>query len=272
MASHQMEIKGKKIIYYVYGTGKPVVLIHGFGEDHSIWQNQVAYFKNQYQFIIPDLPGTGASEFCNDMSVEGMADIVKVMVDQKVQSPAEKIVLVGHSMGGYIALAYAEKYADSLAGLGLFHSTSYADSKEKIIIRKKGIEFIETHGASAFLKTTLPNLFSTVTKEQQPELVEQLIEKSGNFTASALVTYYESMIERPDRRGILKNSKIPIILIMSENDQAIPIADILEQSSLPENSYITILKNSGHMGMVEEPIESNLALARFLEACDIQPK
>ena len=63
MASNQIEIKGKKMMYYVYGTGKPVVLIHGFGEDHSIWHNQIAYFKNQYQLIIPDLPGSGALTF-----------------------------------------------------------------------------------------------------------------------------------------------------------------------------------------------------------------
>src|SRR5690606_23251687 len=146
-------------------------------EDHTIWHNQIAYFKNQYQLIIPDLPGSGLSELCNNMSIEGMADVVKTIVDESVKSCGEKIVLVGHSMGGYIALAYAEKYPEDLCGLGLFHSTSYADSKEKIITRKKGIEFIETHGAFAFLKATLPNLFSAVTKEQQPELVESLIEK-----------------------------------------------------------------------------------------------
>lgn len=267
MASHPIEINGKKIMYFIYGNGKPVVLIHGFGEDHSIWHNQVAYFKNQYRLIIPDLPGSGSSELSNDLSIEGMADIVKNIVDAQVKSPGEKIVLVGHSMGGYIALAYAEKYPEDLAGLGLFHSTSYADTKEKIITRKKGIEFIETHGAFAFLKTTLPNLFSAATKEHQPELVEALIEKSSLFSASALVAYYEAMIDRPDRREILKHSKIPIMLIMSENDQAVPIADSLEQSSLPENSYITVLKDSGHMGMLEEPIETNQALARFLEAC-----
>lgn len=267
MASHQIEIQGRKIIYCVYGTGKTLVLLHGFGEDHSIWHNQVAYFKNQYKIITPDLPGTSSSELSHDMSIEGMADIVKTIVDSELKSPDEKIILVGHSMGGYIAMAYAEKYADDLAGLGLFHSTSYADSKEKIITRKKGIEFIETHGAAAFLKTTLPNLFFSATKEHQPELLESLIEKSGHFSTSSLVAYYEAMINRPDRRDVLKKVKIPVMFVMSENDQAIPIADSLEQSSFPENSYITILKNSGHMGMVEEPMESNQALTRFLDAC-----
>ncbi|MBA2498797.1 MAG: alpha/beta hydrolase [Chitinophagaceae bacterium] len=267
MASHQIEIKGKKIIYYLYGSGKPVVFIHGFGEDHSIWQNQIAHFKNQYQLIIPDLPGSGTSELVNDMSIEGMADIVKNIADDAIQTPNEKIIIIGHSMGGYIALAFAEKYPDAPSGLGLFHSTSYADSKEKIITRKKGIEFIETHGASSFLRTTLPNLFSLTTKESQPELIEQLIENSGNFSASTLVTYYESMINRPDRRNILENIKLPVLSIFSENDQAVPLSDSLEQSILPGKSYITILKNSGHMGMLEDPIESNIALARFLNDC-----
>ena len=266
MATNQIKFKGKKIVYYVYGTGKPVILIHGFGEDHSVWHNQVAYFKNKYQLVIPDLPGSGASEMTDDMSIDGMALIIKKIIEA-VTKEDDKIILIGHSMGGYISLAYAEKYSEKLLGLGLFHSSSYADSKEKIITRKKGIEFIETHGAFSFLKNTLPNLFSNHTKEQQPELVQQLIEKSGNFSASALVTYYESMIDRPDRRSILETSTIPVLFIISENDQAIPVSDSLEQTSLPGKSYITILKNSGHMGMLEEPLESNLALARFLEEC-----
>ena len=267
MATNQIEIKGKKIVYYLYGSGKPIVLVHGFGEDHSVWHNQVAYFKNQFQLIIPDLPGSGSSQMTDDMSIDGMAVIIKKIIEAEVQEEHEKIILIGHSMGGYIALAFAEKYPETLCGLGLFHSTSYADSKEKIINRKKGIEFIETHGAFSFLKNTLPGLFSDHTKEQQPELVDQLIEKSGNFSASALVTYYESMIDRPDRRTILEKATIPVLFMISENDQAIPISDSLEQTSLPGKSYITILKNSGHMGMLEEPLESNLALARFLEEC-----
>ena len=101
----------------------------------------------------------------------------------------KKITIIGHSMGGYIALAFAEKYPDLLNGLGLFHSTAYADDEVKKETRRKGIEFIKNNGVELFLKSTTPNLFSNITKKDQPKLLQNLIGEYKNFSSASLIQY-----------------------------------------------------------------------------------
>lgn len=243
------------------GNGKPVVFIHGFGEDGDVWKNQVEFLKNTFQLIIPDLPGSGQSEMINDMSIEGMADVIHSIIQEE---KLEACPIIGHSMGGYITLAIAEKYPGDLSAFGLFHSTAYADNEEKKIVRRKGIDFIRQHGAFEFLKTTIPNLYSQQSKDEQPELIAEQVSASNNFSREALVSYYEAMLKRPDRTDMLRKATVRVLFIMGKYDMAIPLADSLEQCHLPEKSYIHILNKSGHMGMLEESAASSRILEKFL--------
>jgi pimeloyl-ACP methyl ester carboxylesterase len=171
--------------------------------------------------------------------------------------------VIGHSMGGYITLALAEKYPNHINAFGLFHSTAFADSEEKKSIRKKGIEFINTHGAFEFLKTTTPNLFSPDSKSLIPDSIDAFIDSLNNFKPEALVTYYKAMMQRPDRTELLRKSTVPVLFIIGEHDAAIPLNDSLKQCHLPEKVYIHMLKQSGHMGMLEEPAIANCILEKF---------
>jgi pimeloyl-ACP methyl ester carboxylesterase len=267
MAEKYISINNHSIFYRVEGNGKPVVFIHGFGEDGSVWDKQLDHLKNRFQFIIPDLPGSGRSEMIDDMSIEGMAEVIKKILDaeSKAASPEGfKGPLIGHSMGGYIVLAFAEKYPRLLNGFGLFHSTSYADTEEKKVNRRKGNEFIKQHGGFEFLKTAVPNLFSPNSKDEMPELIDEFITSLSNFRGDALVSYYEAMIQRPDRTAILKNATIPVLFIAGKFDNAVPLKDCLEQCHLPEKSYFHVLERSGHMGMMEETEKSNESLEKYL--------
>ena len=259
--------------YKTTGTGLPVVLLHGFAEDSSIWDNQVDYLKNNYKLIIPDLPGSGASGMLNtplsegeglgvrpnkNIGMEDYALCIKQILD------TEKItqcIMIGHSMGGYITLAFAEKYPGFLMSFGLFHSSAYPDDDAKVETRKKAIGFIETNGADAFLKTSIPGLFYDQGNSAQ---ADALIEKGKAFSSKALIQYYKAMIARPDRTNILKNNTTPVLFIMGEHDKAVPFKHSLEQSYMPFQSYIHVLRNSAHMGMLEEPGRSNEILANFL--------
>ncbi|HLG40442.1 MAG TPA: alpha/beta hydrolase [Chitinophagaceae bacterium] len=266
----EIKIEGKKIFYRVYGNGKPVMLVHGFGEMGDVWKQQVGFLKDRFQLIVPDLPGSGQSEMVEDMSMEGMAEVLKIIIEKEVlQIPPPAGggggTLIGHSMGGYITLAFAKKYPELLSSFGLFHSSAYADSEEKKATRRKGIEFIKEHGAFEFLKTSTPNLFSPKTKEERPELASQFLQSLSNFSPDALIAYYEAMINRPDRTEVLKNFNKPILFIMGEHDNAIPFQDSLKQSHLPSKAYIHIMHQSGHMGMLEEPEKSNQILQKFLD-------
>ncbi len=252
-----------EIFYRKIGSGNPVILIHGFGEDGNIWDLLVDKLKDQFQFIIPDLPGSGQSLMKKgDWSIDGLAGSIAAMMDNEKTASAP---IIGHSMGGYIALAIAEKYPDHLSALGLFHSSAFADSEEKKATRKRAIEFIEEHGQAKFLEQSTPNLFSKMFKEENPQVVNEIIDRYTNFQDTALVHYYEAMMQRPDRTGILESFPHPVLFILGEHDTAIPLADGLKQCHIPRLSYIHILRNSGHMGMIEETAKSREILQKFLE-------
>lgn len=256
-----LQYQNNSIFYRIYGKGKPVILIHGFGEDGEIWNNQVEALKDKFQLIIPDLPGSGRSDSIVDMSMEGMAEVIHSIIHEE---NIESCPVIGHSMGGYISLALVDKYWNHVSGLGLFHSSSFADSEEKKVNRKKGIDFIKEHNGFKFLETAIPNLFSPLNKDQRPELIDELVEKAHNFSGDALVSYYQAMMHRLDRTDLLRKSTVPLLFIMGKYDQAVPVEDSLQQCHLPEKSYIHMLQLSGHMGMLEEPEKSNSALEEFL--------
>jgi len=267
--------EGSKIFYRILGSGKPVVLLHGFGEDSEIWKNQVDFLQDKFQLIIPDLPGSGKSTMDNGpWTMDRFAEVLKSILEKE---SIKECVLIGHSMGGYITLAFAEKYSGFLRAFGLFHSSAFADNEEKKATRRKGIEFIQKHGSKAFLETVIPNLFAPIpiaigTKSLIPpkeslrtNSIKELIDKSDNFSPTALVSYYEAMMQRPDRTDVLKQTGLPVLFIMGEHDKAVPMEDVLKQSHMPEKVYIHILHQSGHMGMLEEVEQSNLALYKFLQ-------
>jgi pimeloyl-ACP methyl ester carboxylesterase len=260
MQERKIKYQLKKIFYRVRGEGPAVILLHGFGEDGNVWKNQ---FKicHGHKLIIPDLPGSGHSEMIDDMSMEGLAAVIHSIV---LEEKAEPCTLIGHSMGGYITLAYAEKYGSGLNAFGLFHSSAFADSDEKIETRLKGISFTREHGAPAFLKTIIPNLFSKHTKENKPSLIKEQLKVAESLSAEAVIAYYESMIGRPDRTDVLKLADVPVLFILGKEDQVVPVKDGLQQSHMPKIAQIQVLENSAHMGMMEEVELANQDLVQFL--------
>ncbi len=262
----QVSFKNKKIFYRVEGTGKPVMLLHGFAEDGSVWNYQVEKLKKNFQLIIPDLPGSGLSETIEGkISIADYADAIKAIVGVEIKNEKIPFTLIGHSMGGYITLAFAEKYPALLNGIGLFHSTAYADDDQKKEMRNKGIDFIKKNGARPFLKNTIPNLFSEITKKENPALIEKLIKLSKKFTPDSLIQYYEAMRDRPDRSPILKTFTKPVLFMQGIYDNAVPLKAGLEQSHIAPVTYFKILKHSGHMGMWEEEQNSTDFLENFLK-------
>ena len=138
---------GKQIYYTIAGQGRPLLFIHGFAEDNQVWKYQQEALQKNYRLIIPDLPGSGRSPLTQPFSMELAADCIRqILKEEKI----ERTILFGHSMGGYITLAFAEKYPDCLTAFGLLHSTAYADSAEKKAGRQRGIDFIRTHGSYEF--------------------------------------------------------------------------------------------------------------------------
>lgn len=253
------------IAYIVEGEGEAVVLLHGFGEDSSIWRNQVDYLKNKYKLIVPDIPGSGKSTMLEGLSQAITIGDYAVCIQALLRhEKIDECCIFGHSMGGYITLAFVELYPNLVKGFGLVHSTAFADSEEKKENRRRGIEMMEEYGAGAFLKNTIPNLFGAGFKKDHPEVVEQLIDEAKDFSTKACQQYYTAMMNRPDRHLALKNSKVPVLFIAGTEDQAAPLDDVLQQSGLPAISYIHVLDGVGHMGMLEAPDKLNNFLDEFI--------
>jgi len=252
-----------KIFYRKYGSDLPViVLLHGFAEDGNVWKEQIVFLEKYFTLIVPDLPGSGSSPMDGKpwMIDDFAACVCALLQNEKI----DNCVMLGHSMGGYITLAFAEKYPEMLCGFGFVNSTAFADSAEKKEARKKGIELMKEYGAYSFIKTTAPNLFSASFKKIFPEIVEALIEKGKNFSAESLVQYYTAMMNRPERTNVLREAKIPVLFIAGAEDAAAPLNDVLQQMYLPATSYIYILKNVAHMGMWEAAAKVNESIFNFV--------
>ena len=259
------EFGGSTIHYLDTGRGNTIVLLHGFGEDSQIWNRQIAFLAKKYRLIVPDLPGSGNSTMLlAPDTIEAYASAINALLQHL---SINQTIMLGHSMGGYITLAFAEAYPESLLGWGLIHSTAFADTEEKKLNRQRGIELMQQYGAYAFLRNTIPNLFAESFKKEQPEIVQALIDASKAFTAEACSAYYKAMQLRPDRTQVVSGSKTPVLFVLGTEDVAAPLNDLLQQVHLPPTAYIHILENVGHMGMLEATDEVNTHIAAF--AADI---
>ncbi|MBK7689856.1 MAG: alpha/beta hydrolase [Bacteroidetes bacterium] len=239
----------KKCFYQKTGTGFPIVLLHGFGANGQIFKYQIASLSKHYQVIVPDLPGSGLSALGTEtMSMELLADYVHEIV---LQERWEQFILLGHSMGGYATLAYAEKYEHYLLAYGLIHSSAYADDELKKENRRKSIRLIRNEGKETFLRAMIPNLYSPQSLADLPSEVAFHLTLALQLSSDSLVAYYEAMIQRPDRTSILRNNKLPVLFVIGKEDNAIPYQDILAQSTLPDISCIEMLENIGHTSMLE---------------------
>ncbi len=263
MSSKYVLYQDASIHYTIQGKGIAIILLHGFASDGSIWDNQLSFLEENYMVIIPDIPGSGKSTPLNK-STSTMNDYASCIKAIIVAEKIEKFVLIGHSMGGYIALSYLEKYPTDIIALGLFHSTAYSDNEVKVNMRKKAMGFISSNGVSAFLKTSIPGLFYKPTENKL--LIEKLIDRNSQIEKTTLIGYYQTIIDRPDTTHVLKDIAIPILFIAGLHDNATPCIHSIQQSILPCFSVIHILRDSSHMGMHEETAKSNEILSNFLRS------
>jgi pimeloyl-ACP methyl ester carboxylesterase len=265
MTTNQFIYEGSNLFYRKSGTGPSVLLLHGFGEDGSVFDSIIDGLQQHASFLIPDLPGSGKSDLLKSspFTIDSLAHAMKAILDREQVSSC---VILGHSMGGYIALAMAELFPGLLKGMGLIHSTAYADSKERLQKREQAIAFIDSKGAGAFLQMSLPGLFSSDFRKTHPATIQTLIESGKSFSKEALIAYYRAMIQRPDRTHVLKNVRYPVLLVMGDQDELIPANDLLLQSTLLQKPFVHQIAAAGHMSMLETPVELKTILRNYVLA------
>lgn len=252
--------------YLEKGKGNPVVFIHGFCEDKSLWEKFTAPLSASYKVICVDLPNFGESLSMQEVSIEQMADSV---IDTIKHLKVGQCVVIGHSLGGYVALAMADLYPEKLAGLGLFHSTAFADTPERKENRNKAIANIKENGSEPLVRTLIPSLFSPAQKQEEniKKSIDILINKAKQIPSANLIATLQAMRDRKERINILQNTNLPVLFIVGKDDVPVPLEASMAQCHLPKNSLVSIMAGVGHMGMIEAEKNCQIVVKNFLEYC-----
>lgn len=259
-----IDYKKGKINFEEYGSGNALVLLHGFTESLKIWDDYKESLSKNFRLILIDLPGHGKSSVIDEVhTMDLMADCVKTVLDHLDITSS---IVIGHSMGGYVALAYARKYSRMLKGLGLFHSTSLADSDEAKQGREKAIEAIENNH-SRFLLNFIPDLFAPETRDLFQDEIQTLIDQASQMSAQAILAAQKGMKERNSTLDVLINASFPVMFIAGQKDNRIPFENVWVQMALTETAYSLILRNAGHMGFIEAKIQCLDFIESFGNAC-----
>lgn len=255
------------LAYSDSGEGIPVILLHGFCETKEIWNHFLEPLSSRCRVIAIDLPGFGQNAAL--FKPVTIADLAEQIYQFVLELNLDKVIMIGHSMGGYIALAFAEKFPQRLAGLGLFHSTAYADTMEKKQARDKSIEFIDRYGTDEFVDEFVPPLFFEGRRKELKDDIKLLIDMGKNTPKSSVIETIRAMRDRKDRSKILEKISCPVLFIAGKNDIAVNFALSASQFWLPANAVVHILNNTGHVGMFERPKETLLMLEQFVEQVKI---
>ncbi|MBX3101198.1 MAG: alpha/beta hydrolase [Bacteroidetes bacterium] len=254
-------IHGIDTRYRVQGSGPDLVLLHGFMESHEVFTHLLPPLAAHYRVTVADLPGhggTGISPAYASLAAWGEW-LHHLMETLGLEQP----VVVGHSLGGYVALAYAHRHPQQLGGLGLWHSTAYADSDERRLSRDKGIAFVRQHGVSPFAEGLLPHLFPGNGQQHLPKVLPIAIRTSPEGVTTAL----KAMKDRPNHSSLLRKITCPVLFLHGWQDGIIPAEDILEQARMPKRSLLAGMRQVAHMGMYEAPEDCQKALQAFMQYC-----
>jgi pimeloyl-ACP methyl ester carboxylesterase len=260
--------KAHSIAYTQEGKGIPIVLLHGFCEDSRMWEDFLPdLLEEGFQVIRVDLPGFGQSAVIPKVSIEGMAHAVLAVLEELQVGP---VVMIGHSMGGYVGLAFARLFPQLLSGLGLFHSHPYADTPEKRAERQKSVDFIKRQGHVLFVKQMIPNLFAPNFARSNAFLLEKMAYRASHYQSEGIIAAQQAMAQRPEETATLKALEAPVLFIIGKEDQTVPADQNTAQTVLPTTASIHILPRAAHMGMFEARKDTQLMVRQFADFCSSQ--
>lgn len=257
---NHIQFKNTSIAYSDTGKGTAIVLLHGFLENQKMWDNHIASFAKKNRVITIDLLGHGETECLGYIhSMEDNADAVhSVLAELRIR----KAIFVGHSMGGYVALAFAEMYPEAVKGLVLLNSTSKADSDERKINRDRAIKAVK-QSYITFVSLAIANLFSENNRERLVEEIENTKKEALKTPLQAIVASLEGMKIRADREVLLHLTSFPKMLILGEKD---PVLDYEETKVQTKNTDVELITfPDGHMSHIENQDELTTVLLQFFK-------
>lgn len=240
------------IHFFEKGQGQPIVLIHGFCEISEMWRDFAEELSSDFHVICPDLPGFGKSPIASDqITLEEVAvQLEEWMANNQISNP----IVIGHSLGGYVALALLELMGDKIKAIGLFHSTAFPDDQEKKEMRDRTVIFLMKNGVDKFVTTFVPQLFSETRRNELQIQIGLAIEQAKESSLEGLIAFTRAMRDRKDRLEVLQHFSGPKLLIAGILDSAVKI----ETSRAQKDAFTDYfeLEETGHMGMAERRDET----------------
>lgn len=241
-----------------------LVFLHGHPVGPTIWDFVASSLTDDYAVVKPDL-----SRLTDHTTIDAYAEELR---SQLSSSEKGACVLIGHSMGGYIALALAEKDPERVKGIVLFNSTAFADpdTDEQRQKRQEAQIMLETEGGHVFVEKTIPTMFSDEHRQSLADTIRQLVDAHKHLPTEAMLAGLQAIRTRPDRLAVLKKADFPVLIIAGREDRAIPFERSEELKGQLPNAQFVVLEQSGHLGMIEEPEQSLLAIKPFLESIHVE--
>lgn len=239
-----------------------VVLLHGYLESMLVWEEFVPLLYKQVRVVTLDLPGHGISVVDGEEhSMEFLADTV---ADAMQALGIERYTVVGHSMGGYVALALCERHPERLEGLVLLSSTPNADTPEKADNRRREIELVRAGRKEALARVAPGAGFAEENRRRLQDAIDDLTEQVFVTEDAGIVALLNGMIARKDRNEMMRTTPVPILWILGRKDPYIPCETAEALVAAHPEARVVWLADSGHMGFLEEPETCAEALLRFL--------
>ena len=256
-------INGLSVFLEGNNKSKSIVFVHGFPYDHTMWKAQIDELSKNYFCVAYDIRGLGESpagdgQYTMEYFVD---DLESVMNELKLNKP----ILCGLSMGGYIGLRALERFEEKFSAVILCDTRSEADNNEGKLKRAAAIKRITTEGLAPFAKDFITNCYGDHYKQNNKDDFEKRIEKSSSFDSIGVKGSLLAMLGRNDTTEYLSKIKIPALVICGEHDALTPPPVMQSMAQKINGAGFVIIKNSGHMSPIENPLEVNKAINQFLK-------
>ena len=245
------------------GSGPAIVLLHGFLGDASLWDRQRAELAKRARVIVPDLRGCGNSSVTpGPYLMESLAGDLATVLDALA---VEQAVVVGHSLGGYVAMAFFRMYAERVAALGLIASRVQADSGERVVERRQLAEIIARDGIAPLVDANVQNFLGERTWRERPDIVETVRKAVARSSPIAAIAYLEGMSQRVASDDLLEDIAVPTTVVSGRDDRMIPDGFLRDAAERIVGARYVEIAECGHMVMLEAAAQTTDVVAELLD-------
>jgi pimeloyl-ACP methyl ester carboxylesterase len=260
-----VHVNGIDLSVLVQGEGRPLLFVHGFPLDHSMWRRQMGRFARSHRVIAPDLRGFGQSDVTDGrVTMEQFADDLAALLDEL--HVTEPVTLCGLSMGGYIALEFVRKHSNRLCALVLCDTRAGADAAEARQKRLQTADQVLREGPAAIADSMISKLFAQQTYRDQPQVVEETRRLILGTPRVGIAAAALGMADRRDLTGSLPEISLPTLVIVGEEDGITSPEEMKEMAGAIPAAEFRAVTNAGHMAPLEASTTVNSAIQRFLNA------